>query len=43
LRGKPLPLSPASGGIFNMKWRGVHPEGFTLRGNKGGEVKKPSF
>jgi len=28
-------LSPAFGGILNIKWRGVHPEGET-----GGEVKK---
>jgi len=27
----PIPLS--------MKWRGVHPEGFTLKGNKGGKVE----
>ncbi len=29
-----VPLSPAFGGIFDIKWRGVHPEGET-----GGEVK----
>jgi len=28
-----VPLSPASGGIFNIKWRGIHPEG-----EIGGEV-----
>jgi hypothetical protein len=33
-----VPLSPASGGIFNMKWRGVHPEG-----EIGGEVKVAFF
>jgi len=36
----PIPLSPASGGIFDLEWRGVHPEGFTLKGNKRREVEK---
>jgi hypothetical protein len=31
----PVPLSPACGGIFDMKWRVVHPEG-----EIGGEVSK---
>jgi len=31
-----IPLSPASGGIFNMKWRGVHPEGIHPEGDKRG-------
>ena len=40
-----IPISPACGGIFNMKWRGVHPalrpetqcrrKRFTLKGTKG--------
>jgi len=35
----PYPLSPASGGISNMKWRGVHPEGIHPEGDKRSEVK----
>jgi len=34
-----VPLSPAFGGIFDIKWRGVHPEEIHPEGEIGGEVK----
>jgi len=36
----PCPLSTQTGGRLPMKWRGVHHEGFILKGTKRERLKK---